>query len=656
MRLTTVLITFFISFGLVGHAQTSQNACPDPENPVTLEQEGFGIVTAQDFSTEGETTTFELARLEYQGWIVRAARLSITGNALSASSVCLETAGARGTTASLEWSAREGAGRIRISDLELLLEPSFALPEALPAGRYRLKAATGFFEDERLHAENAVLDRLNEQSKPIERYRAAQVNLESGRLQASGLAFAGASVTLTGESASADTDRVTTGPVSGFLGRNSAGGEIAFSAERAILFANGSVRLEDVRLSVFGLEIVSLPLLDVPNGLIQAGSGVTGMGGAGGLGGLDQPFRLSFTDGLNFGLERYRLSARNDLRFSLQIHRLFNPSAAPTVSFALEAADQADRIVLGQPFIVGTGPATTRFRATREPATGLTFGLNMISGLTVFGPCQSDCDPFVDVLFGYAHSFEVSDFRLRAKLEFGSAWQPDLNPDPARSSSLTQSLVVARAFGNAGWVGALGPVNLSFGATLEATGFLPGSNLSEFTVGMNLSAHLSARYAANGFSMVGSIQLAQPSGEFPIRRYRADPFILGVLNVQWTPLLAPLPLGFSGLALEKPRFGLNLRYDFRLDLWQQFQLTLDTDIAVYDGVVLQDHFDQPFHTPVFILSPAARIDLAAKLPAASLGANITLFGPGLAYTLGAFLDWRPNGTTGWRFNAGVRFR
>jgi hypothetical protein len=656
VRLAIVLITVFILFGSVGHAQTSQNTCPDPENPVTLEQEGFGIVTAQDFSTEEETITFEAARLEYQGWIVRAARLSITGNALSANGVCLETAGARGTTASLEWSTREGAGRIRISDLELLLEPSFALPEALPAGRYRLKAATGFFEGERLRAENAVLDRLNEQSKPIERYRAGQVNLESGRLQASGLAFAGSSVTLAGESATADTDRVTTGPVSGFLGRNSAGGEIAFSAERAILFADGGVRLEGVTLSVFGLEIVSLPSLDVPKGLIQAGAGVTGTGGAGGLGGLDQPFRLSFTDGLNFGVERYRLSARNDLRFSVQIHRLFNVSAAPTVSFALEAADQADRIVLGQPFIVGTGPATVRFRATREPNTGPTFGLNMISGLTVSGPCQSDCDPFVDVLFGYAHSFEVNGFRLRPKLELGSAWQPDLNPDPARPSSLTQSLAVVRASGNAGWTGVFGPINLSFGAALEATGFLPGPNLGLFTVGMNLAARLSVRYTVNGFSVAGSIQLAQPSGVFPIRRYRADPFILGVLNAQWTPILAPLPLGFLGLALEKPRFGLNLSYDFRLGLWQQFQLTLDTDIAVYDGVVLLDHFDQPFQTPVFILSPVARIDLAARLPAASLGANITLFGPGLGYTLGAFLDWRSDGTTGWRFNAGVRFR
>ena len=652
MRPATVLITVFILFGSVGYAQTSQNTCPDPENPVTLEQEGFGIVTAQDFSTEGETTTFEVARLEYQGWIVRAARLSITGNALSANAVCLETAGARGTTASLEWSA----GQFHVSDLELLLEPSFALPEALPVGRYRLKAATGFFEGERLRAENAVLDRLNEQSKIVERYKAAQVSLVSGRLQAIGLGFAGASVTLTGESATADTNRVITGPVSGFLGRNSTGGEVAFSAERAILFADGSIRLEGVRLSVFGLEVVSLPSLDVPNSLIQVGVGVTGTGGAGGLGGLDQPFRLSFTDGLNFGVERYRLSARNDVRFSVQIHRLFNISTAPTVSFALEAADQADRIALGQPFIVGTGPATVRFRATREPATGLTFGLNMISGLTVFGPCQSDCDPFVDVLFGYAHSFDLNGFRLRPKLELGSAWQPDLNPDPVLPSSLTQSMVVVRASGTAGWAGVLGPVNLSLGAALEAIGFLPGPNLSQFTVGINLSARLSARYAVNGFSVAGSIQLAQPSGVFPIRRYRADPFILGVLNAQWTPFLVPLPLGFSGLALEKPRFGLNLNYDFRLGLWQQFQLTLDTDIAVYDGVVLLDHFDQPFQTPVFVLSPVARIDLAASLPAASLGANITLFGPGLAYTLGAFLDWRSDGTTGWRFNAGVRFR
>ncbi len=653
MRLANVLIAVFLLSGPVGHAQTSQNACIDPENPVTLEQEGFGIVTAQDFSTEGETTTFELARLEYRGWIVRAARLAITGNVLSANGVCLETAGARGTTATLEWSTKTDAGRIQISDLELLLEPSFALPEALPAGRYRLKAAAGFFEGERLRAENAVLDRLNEQSKPIERYRAAQVNLESGRLQASGLAFAGASVTLTGESASADTDRVTTGPVSGFLGRNSAGGEIAFSAERAILFANGSVRLENVRLSVFGLEIISLPSLDVPNGLIQAGAGMAGTGGAGGL---DQPFRLSFTDGLNFGLERYRLSARNDLRFSIQIHRLFNPSAAPTISFALEAADLSDRIVLGQPFIVGAGPASVRFRATREPATGLTFGLNMISGLTVFGPCQSDCDPFVDVLFGYAQSLEIHSLRLRPKLELGSAWQPDLNPDPTLPSSLTQSLAVVRASGAASWAGALGPVDLSLAAALEATGFLPGSNLSEFTVGINLSARFSARYAVNGFSVVGSLQLAQPSGVFPIRRYRANPFMLGVLNAQWTPLLTPLPLGFSGLALEKPRFGLNLSYDFRLGLWQQFQLTLDTDIAIYDGVVLLDHFDQPFQTPVFILAPVARIDLATRLPAASLGANITVFGSGLAYTLGAFLDWRSDGSSGWRFNAGVRFR
>ena len=656
MRLAVILITALFLPGLVGHAQTITDPCADPQNPVTLEQEGFGVVTAQDFSTEGETTTFEVARLEYQGWIVRAARLSITGNALSGSMVCLEIAGARGTTASLEWSTGEGAGRFRISDLELLLEPSFALPEALPAGRYRLKAATGFFEGERLRAENAVLDRLNEQSKIVERYRAALVNLESGRLQASGLAFAGASVTLTGESATADTDRVTTGPVSGFLGRNSAGGEIAFSAERAILLADGGVRLEGVTLSVFGLEIVSLPSVDVPNGLIQAGAGVTGAGGAGGLGGLDQPFRLSFTDGLNFGVERYRLSARNDLRFSVQVHRLFNVNAAPTVSFALEASDQADRITLGQPFTIGTGPTTLRFRATREPATGLTFGLHMISGFTVFGPCQSDCDPFVDVLLGYAHSFEVNGFRLRPKVEVGTAWQPDLTPNPTLPSSLTQSLAVVRASSNASWVGVFGPINLSFGASLDATGFLPGPNLGQFTVGMNLSARASARYALNGFSVVGSIQLVQPSGIFPIRRYRADPVILGVLNAQWTPFLAQLPLGFSGLALEKPRLGLNLTYDFRLGLWQQFQLTLDTDIAVYNGVILLDHFDQPFQTPVFVLSPVARIDLAASLPAATLGANITLFGPGLAYTLGAFLDWRSDGTTAWRFNAGVRFR
>ena len=187
-------------------------------------------------------------------------------------------------------------------------------------------------------------------------------------------------------------------------------------------------------------------------------------------------------------------------------------------------------------------------------------------------------------------------------------------------------------------------------------GFAPGQHLEWFSVGVNLSGGLSARYAFDGVALSANISYSQALGVFPIRRYRADLVLLGVLNAQLAPGLPDLPLGFAGLALEKPRFGLNLTYDAVLGLWRQVQFSFNADFTVYDGAILTDHFGLPFQTGVFIVSPTFSLDLATSLPALSLGANITLFGPGLAYTFGAVHDWRADGTNAWRFNAGVRLR
>jgi hypothetical protein len=627
----------------------AQTPCAEPQNPVTLEQEGFGTITAKDFSAEDETTTFEGAKLTYMGWTVRAETLSITGQKLKGANVCLETAGARGTATHITTKGRV----VEVEMLDLILDPA---PAPLPAGTYRLQAPKGELEDGSLRAETAVLDRLNDKLQPVERYRASRLTIQGSKLHADRIEYAGSTFGLRGENGDTANGNLQAITVTGSLGRNPAGSEIEFTARRAFLIDGRTVRLEDVTLRLFGLEIVTLPSLDYPISPSSRGFAPSPLG-FNPDGSFNQPFRFNLSDGLTIGVEGIRLDTAVDTRLSVILHRAFTDGRA-ALSFRLAARDGDSSFDLSQPFNTTDGASSLRFRLGTEPASGPTFGFSLITPGNFGTACAYDCDPFEDFRVGYAQRLELESFAVRPKLELGQAWQP---ADSTKSLPLAQTLGFARLETSAAWASSLGPVGLSFGLNAKVTAYAPGSNLPNGGLGAGLAWSFGARYAFEWLNIGSFLIYSQPFGDGPIRRSIPGSYTRVGLNAIIAPIIFPPALGFAGVWLECPRFGLNLEANLREatsddPLWRSMAFDLGFDVSVYDGVVLTDRFERPFQTPAFTLSPAFRYDFAPNERKGFVGMNFTFYGASLGYTVGAFLDVRKDGSSGVRLNFGVRFR
>lgn len=647
MRVFVLLV--LLTWPIAAFAQTP---CPDPENPVTLEQEGFGTITARDFSAEDATTIFEGARLEYRGWTIRAEALEITGENLKGSKVCLETKNVRGTAARILTRAQV----VEVERLDLVLDPA---PMPLPPGTYRLRAPAGQLEDGVVRAETAVLDRLDARGQPVERYRAMRLTIEGTHLHAARIEYAGLTLGLSGEGGEAADGRVTARTVSGSLGRNSAGSEVEFTAQRALLIDGRTVRLENVTLKLFGYEIVTLPSLDYPINPSYRGFAPSPFG-FNDDGSFNQPFRFSLTDGLTIGVEGLRLDMPVDARLSFVLHHGFtNGDAALSFGLAVRAGDSS--FALTQPYDETYGPESLRFRLNHDPTSGPTLALTMITNGNFGVPCAYDCDPFEDLRVGYAQRFEFGSLAVRPHLEFGQAWQPELNPDASIVSSLSQMLGFARLGTGASWSSNLGPVNLGFSLNAHATAFAPSANLPDGGLGADLAWNFTARYAFEWLDLGSSLAYSQPFGDRPIRRYTPEAFTRLGLSAGVAPIIFLPPLGFAGLFLERPRFGVNLEVNLReatlaYPLWRSIMLEAGFDLSIYDGGVLTDRFERPFQTPVFTLSPAFRYDFAPLQQTGFLGVNATFYGQNLAWTVGLFADFHLNASPTVRFNFGVRLR
>ena len=630
----------------------AQGPCPDPENPVTLEQEGFGTVTAREFSAEDETTTFEGARLEYRGWTVRALTLEITGKNLKGLQVCLETKSARGTASRIQTRG----DIVEVETLDLILDPA---PTPLPPGTYRLRAPSGQLENATLLAETAVLDRLNAKGQPIERYRATQLTIEGSRLHADRIEYAGSTLGLSGQGGDATDGRLTTSAVTGSVGRNAAGSEIEFSAQRALLIDGRTVRLEVVTLKLFGLEIVTLPSLDYPinpsaRGFAPSPFDVNDDGS------FNQPVRFGLSNGLTIGLEGVRLDNPVDIRVGAVLHHAFTNGDA-AFSFGLNARDGDSSFALTQPYDETNKSWSLRFRLGHEPVSGPTLAWNLITSGNFGAPCAYDCDPFEDLRLGYAQRLEFGTFSVRPKLEFGQVWQPDLNPNPAVPSTLSQSLGFTRLGASASWGSSFGPFSLGLGVNAKLAAFAPGLNLPNGGLGADLAFNLNARYAFEWLAVGSSLTYSQPFGDYPIRRYIPESFTRVGLSANVSPIIFSEPLGFAGLMLERPRFGVNLEANVREattddPLWRSMAFDLAFDVSIYDGAVLKDRLERPFQTPAFTLSPAFRYDFAPLQRTGFAGLNVTIYGLNLAYTLGVFLDFKSDGSSGVRFNLNVRLK
>lgn len=631
----------------------AQAPCTDPENPVTLEQEGFGIVTAREFSAEDDTTTFEGARLEYKGWTVRAETLEITGTNLKGLKVCLETKNARGTASRILTRGEV----VEVETLDLILDPA---PTPLPPGTYRLRAPKGQLENGMVRAETAVLDRLDAKGKPVERYQATRLTIEGSILHADRIEYGGKTLGLSGQGGDVTDGRLVTGTVTGSLGRNAAGSEIEFSAQRALVIDGRTVRLFDVTLKLFGLEILTLPSFDYPinpsaRGFAPSPFEVNDDGS------FSQPVRFSLTRGLTIGLEGVRLDNPVDLRVSAVLHHAFTNDGSAALSFGLAGRDGDSSFALTQPYDETNGPGSLRFRIGHEPVSGPTFGFNLITPGNFGGVCTNDCDPFEDLRAGYAQRLEFGPFSVRPKLEIGQAWQPDSNPLPSTPSSLTQTLGFARLESTASWNSSLGPFSLNLGVTGHVTAFGTGPNLPNGGLGADLAWNFGVRCAFEWLSVGSGLSYSQPFGDAPIRRYVPDAFTRVGLSVTIAPVIFPEDLGFAGLALERPRFGVNLEANVREatasdPLWRSMAFELAFDVSVYDGAILADRLERPFQTPAFTFSPAFRYDFAPLQRTGFAGMNVTLYGLNLAYTVGLFVDFKSDGSTGVRFNFNLRFK
>jgi hypothetical protein len=390
-----------------------------------------------------------------------------------------------------------------------------------------------------------------------------------------GLGYATAALSLTGETAELTGSTVAVFGVNGTICRDPTATELRFSARRAMIDeAGNAVRLEGLSLSLFGLELPPLPIGEVrlnPNAP------------------LETPYRLGLGDGLLLGVEGYPLPGAG--RPAPQPPRPPPLHRPPALSFALAGGAGGAGFVLRQAL-----DESLRLSLGADPPSGPTYSFYLDTGRQLTSPAFRS-EPFEEARAGYAQAFALGPVAARAKLEVGEAWQPAAGADPARPATLERTAAFARVSGSAAWSGPLGP--FAVGVTVRPS---VAVYAEPFAVAGDLAGTLEARYETVPFGLGLRLGYSQGFGEPPIRAHVPETHTRASLSARLSPSLPAPPLGYAGLALERPRVNLGLELDLRqlsdpARRWRVQSLEVALDLLVYDGRVSLDGLGRPSRRP-----------------------------------------------------------
>jgi hypothetical protein len=593
LRLTRVLF-FTLLLSPIGLAAPQ---C-DPNSPSITSVEGIGTIYSSADSSDGTEAKFLNACLERGGWVIRAPLLVVretaTGVLVSANNANIESEGANGKIAQLEVR-----GEITyLTGLTLELLPSYKI-SGFGSGTYSVTAERGQLQGQTLTLQQAVFIKLSG-GAAVERYVVSSAVLENQNVVLNQLVFGSPNLGISAQAAASSNAGIVLGQVAGLVGRNSAGSEIGFTATQALRLESGVYRLENTTFSLFGIPIF--------------------------VGRYDYdprcPFELPFVfgagNGLTFGVENLLLSCDGKVRGTFAVYDLFGktPSNSSTTALALSVGfvDGTSQYFIGQP----KGAA---FQAVvqHEPPTGLTSAFTFNSGARLESNTQSL--RVAEGRVGAAYNLSLEPLTIRPKLE-------------------------------------LGTVGESLGATVrDFHGFLRGNlglglawSMGQFSLNGSLAGRLTYYFgdSYNGFSADYTANLgatiAVPYFRFGVNLAHSEqpiapPFATHVLsssttfgaNLHIAPSLPALALGYSGLALEQPYFGINLTYNLRTDKFTAQVLLLGTTFSLYNGDTPTNHLGTPFQTPLVSLAPRASYDFISQT--GGFGASLTYYGLSLAYTL-----------------------
>ncbi|MFN3265775.1 MAG: hypothetical protein ACK41E_02945 [Deinococcales bacterium] len=573
-------------------------AC-DPESPSITSIEGVGTIYSSADSSDGNKATFLNACLEQDGWVIRAPLLLVqgvaTGVLVSADNATLEREGAKGTINRLELRSQI----VYLEGLALELLPSYKI-SGFSQGRYTITAARGQLHGSKLTLQNADFVRLDGAGKALERYLVSSAVLENQNVTINQLVFGSPFLGISAQAASSSNAGIALGAVTGLVGRNSAGSEISFTASEALRLENGVYRLENTTFSLFGLPIF--------------------------VGRYDYdprcPFELPVVfgvgNGLTFGLENLLLSCDGKTRGTFAVYNLFGKtptnSSATALALTLGYIDGASQYFVGQ-----AKGDTLRASVQHEPLSGFTSAFAFVSGSRLESSVQGLRS--VEGRVGAAYQLSLDALTLRPKLELGTISE-------SQGNTLRDYHGFVRGNINAGLAWSRDQFTLSGSFDSRLTYYF-GDVYNGFH--LDYTAKLGANISVPYFNFSLNFVHAEQPVAAPFATHILAPNTTLTGNLRIAPTLPSLPLGYSGISLEQPYFGMQLIYDLRNDTFSTQSINFGATLALYDGSTTTDHLGTPFQTPLLSITPRAEYNFIPQK--GSVGASLTYFGQSLAYTL-----------------------
>jgi hypothetical protein len=597
LMLQTTLRVLFFSL-LLSPITLAAPQC-DPDSPSITGVEGIGTIYSSADSSDGTEAKFLNACIERGGWVIRAPLLLVqetaTGVLVSADNATIESEGAKGNIGRLE--VRGDITYLTALTLELL--PSYKI-SGFGSGRYTVTAERGQLQGQKLTLQQAIFVRLSPSGEAVERYAVSSATLENQNVVLNQLVFGSPNLGISAQAAASSDTGIALGQVVGLVGRNSAGSEIGFNATQALRLESGVYRLENTTFNLFGIPIF--------------------------VGRYDYdprcPFELPFVfgvgNGLTLGVENLLLSCDGKVRGTFAVYDFLGKtpsnSSATALALSVSVVDGTSQYFIGQP-----KGETFWASVQHEPLTGLTSGFSFNSGARLESNLASLRN--LEGRVGAAYNFNLEPLTIRPKFELGTV---------AESLGATVRDFHGFLRGNLGlglaW--SMGQFSLT-GSLAGRLTYYFGDSYNGFNADYtaSLGATIAVPYFRFGVNLAHTEQPIAP----PFATHTLSSSTTVGANLRIAPSLPTLPLGYSGLAVEQPYFGINLTYNLRTDAFTAQVLEFGTTLSLYNGDTPTDHLGKPFQTPLVSLAPRASYDFIPQK--GSFGASLTYYGLSLAYTL-----------------------
>ncbi len=646
--LIAALIIFFLF--VANSARAQENAlCLDIPDGDQLTIEGVGVVRAASLDSENGFTKFINGCFEQGDWALEAPVLTLeeATNTLSASSAKIRSRGARGTVQNVV--AKEE--NITLEGLVLTIDGSYK-KSGLPSGTYNIKAERGVLKGQDLTLSNSVIDKIGAGGQVTQRYATTTAIFKNDTLIVTGLRNASSNIVVNAADATIQNGSASAQTVTGSLGRVSSNADLTFTASQAISNEAGVLTLLDTEINIFGIPIRLASYTYDPAAP------------------YDFSIVLGFGAGLNLGISNLRILTGEEGRLTVVGNNLFSSTVATNLTLFMRGVKEGWTYFVGQDDIAATYNSF-RFFLERDPITGLTLTFNYDTGRRIATATQtrSSGDERIGYAIGGSSNTDFGLFNYRAKLEYGHVWQEALSPATTNIAK-AQNQVFLRATPTLSWGKSISDFNFSAAAGIIFTVYPYQTENLLFV--LNANASFNARYtikiaAKNWGSISSGITWLEAYGTNAFARYAITPATTLTIGLNFTPPVGSTPaLGFQGVNFRNPQLGLSLVIDLRkvfLNNPQPFNnqiLRASFDLDFYDGIVLNDNFDNPFQTPNFSLTPLVTYDFVTQY--GEFGSSVTIYSSSFGFTFGLYLTQqnlavgKPLAGTGFKFSFGLKFR